>query len=70
VIFWMHITISLWKIKHGRLYVWRNVPTDIVRKSAALGLLLRKKEMNPDLKHLFAQALSESKLREKKGINK
>lgn len=66
--FWLYITQALWRVHRGRWYVWRDVPTDIVRKAAALWFVARNdKEPSPEIVSLVHQARSEAKLRARRG---
>jgi hypothetical protein len=42
--FWLYVIKAVWRSVRGRWYVWRDVPTDVVRKIAALWYFDRKEE--------------------------
>jgi hypothetical protein len=64
---WIHTIKALWRIKRGRWYVLRDVPTDVVRRIAALSFKLRSGEDVPDdVRTLIAEAKNESKLRKRR----
>jgi hypothetical protein len=62
--FWFYVIKVSWRISMGRWYVWRDVPTDIVRQVAVLWFLNRKsKEEKSDL---IYEAHKEYQLRKRK----
>lgn len=66
--FWFYMIRSSWRVIRGRWYVWRDVPTDVVRRAAALWLVTRNdKNGDDDVKTTIAQARAEYKLRKLKG---
>ena len=69
--FWYHFLKSIWRVLNGRWYVWRDVPTDIVRQAAALKFeAAEHKDSNPILASVM-QADAEVKLRKlRKGETK
>lgn len=65
--FWLYTVRALWRIHRGRWYVWRDAPTDVVRKVAALYFAMRKdKEPSCELKALIIDARNETKLRKRR----
>ena len=64
MMFWFYVIKASWRLSIGRWYVWRDVPTDIVRQVAALWFLNRKsKEEKSDL---IYEAYKEYQLRKRK----
>jgi len=61
--FWLYVIKASWIFARGRWYVWRDVPTDVVRRVAALWYLERKEEKN----ELVYEAYKEYQLRKLKG---
>jgi len=61
--FWLYVIKAVWRFQMGRWYVWRDVPTDVVRKVAVLWYLERKEEKN----ELVYEAYKEYQLRKLKG---
>ena len=61
--FWLYVIRASWIFARGRWYVWRDVPTDVVRKVASLWYLERKEEKNK----LVYEAYKEYQLRKLKG---
>jgi hypothetical protein len=61
--FWLYVIKASWRSARGRWYVWRDVPTDVVRKIAALWYLERKDEK----RELVYEAYKEYQLRKLKG---
>ena len=66
--FWFYMARSQWRVIRGRWYVWRDVPTDIVRRAAALWFLARKdKDAEPEVESVILQARNEYRLRKQRG---
>jgi len=61
--FWLYVIKAVWRSVRGRWYVWRDVPTDVVRRVAVLWYLERKEEKN----ELVYEAYKEYQLRKLKG---
>jgi len=61
--FWLYVIKASWIFARGRWYVWRDVPTDVVRKVASLWYFERKNEKN----ELVYEAYKEYQLRKLKG---
>jgi len=40
--FWLYVIKAVWRSVRGRWYVWRDVPTNVVRRVAVLWYLERK----------------------------
>lgn len=59
--FWVYVLKASWRIAAGRLYVWRDAPTDIVRQVAALWYLNRKH--GEEYSEVIREAYKEHKLR-------
>jgi len=64
--FWLYVIKAVWRFQKRRWYVWRDVPTDVVRKVAVLWYLERKDEKN----ELVYEAYKEYQLRKLKEKNK
>jgi hypothetical protein len=65
--YWFYMIRSIWRVLHGRWYVWRDVPTDVVRKAGALWLIVRNdKSADDNLRLVILQARNEYKLRKRK----
>lgn len=63
---WLYIIRALWRVIHGRWYVWRDAPTDVVRKVAALSFTIRRKSDVPTYtRELIDQARVEARYRKK-----
>ena len=62
--FWFYLIRASWRNTRGRWYVWRDAPTDIVRKVAALWYVARKE--NEDVS-VIREARKEYKLRKARG---
>ena len=60
--FWLYVIKAVWRSVRGRWYVWRDVPTDVVRRVASLWYLERKEEKNK----LVYEAYKEYQLRKLK----
>lgn len=64
--FWAYMIKAMWRTTRGRWYIWRDTPTDVVRKAAALWFVVRRdKEADEALVSTISQARSEAKLRKK-----
>ena len=64
--FWFYVIKVSWRLSMGRWYVWRDVPTDIVRQVAVLWFLNRKsKEEKSDLIYEAHKEYQLRKLNEK-----
>ena len=65
--FWFYMTRALWRVIRGRWYVWRDVPTDVVRMAGGLWLVTRNGKDVPDnVQSAVLQARTEYKLRKRK----
>ena len=40
--FWLYVIKAVWRSVRGRWYVWRDVPTNVVRRVSVLWYLERK----------------------------
>lgn len=60
-----YVARSFWLYQIGRWYVWRNVPTDVVRLVATTWYFV-KKEPSSDYKNIIYEARKEYKLRKTK----
>ena len=66
--FWLYTIRAIWRVCTGRWFVWRDAPTDVVRKAAAIRFLMHKdNEQDEQVIDLVAQARAEVKLRKQKG---
>jgi hypothetical protein len=66
--FWFYMIRSQWRVIRGRWYVWRDVPTVVVRQAAALWFVTRQdKDAGPEVKSVISQARNEYKLRKNRG---
>ena len=63
--FWLYVIKAVWRFQMGRWYVWRDVPTDVVRRVAVLWYFDRKEEKNK----LVYEAYKEYQLRKLKEKN-
>jgi len=63
--FWLYVIKASWIFARGRWYVWRDVPTDVVRRIAALWYFDRKEEKS----ELIHEAYREYQLRKLKERN-
>jgi hypothetical protein len=64
--FWWYVTKASWRLGRGRWYVWRDTPTDIVRRVAVLWYHARR-EQYEDVE-LIRQAHQEYELRKRKKL--
>lgn len=62
--FWFYIFKASWRLGMGRWYVWRDVPTDIVRRVAALWYVNRRR--NEEKSELIHEAYKEYNIRKRK----
>ena len=63
--FWFYMLRAIYRDVAGRLYVWRDVPDDIVREVAVLWYKARKRPFEEGT-HLIFEAYKEYKLRKRK----
>ena len=59
--YWFYVFKAAWRNASGRWYVWRDVPTDIVRQVAVLWYLNRKR--GEEKSDLIYEAYKEYKMR-------
>lgn len=64
--FWFYTVRAIWRGVNGRWFVWRDAPTDVVRKAAALWYTGRN-DSDPDHVNVLRQAREEYKLRKRRG---
>ena len=64
--FWLYTIRAMWQMQMGRWYVWRDVPTDVVRQMACLWYASRNSE-EAGVRNLVHQAREEYKLRKRRG---
>ena len=62
--FWWYVAKASWRLGRGRWYVWRDAPTDIVRRVAALWYHAKQKQ-DEDVE-VIRQAHQEYELRKRK----
>ena len=67
--FWYYVMRASWRHAFGRWYVWRDVPTDIVRQVAVLWFFARRKDYADDERSLIHEAHREYALRKLKEKN-
>lgn len=63
--YWFYIIRACWRSARGRWYVWRDAPTDIVRRVAVLWYHNRRK--GEEHSEVIESAYNEHKLRKKRG---
>ena len=69
--FWLYTVRAMWRVITGRWFVWRDAPTDVVRKAASLWFSMRKDtKQDVGVTDLVTQARAEAKLRKKNSYDK
>lgn len=66
MMFWLHVIRASWRVAFGRWYVWRDAPTNIVRRIAVLWYFQRK-QPEEEGSELIRQAYEEYQLRKRRG---
>jgi len=65
--FWLYVIKAFWLFVRGRWYVWRDIPTDVVRKVGLLWYFDRKNEKNEFVYEAYKE-YQLRKMKEKKMI--